>query len=210
MRNIKIPVLTAFVCLAFCMAWSQDSGKGEVSDKTDGTEVRQDDTGSGASVLNDRKNDPGSIKGDNTGNVARDDSGKAVKKEKFSDKTGSKTGSGDSGKAQAEEKTSETPSGSYDGELLQINEGDFKYRRIPDIKLPEKNIEMASNQSADSGSENANGDSGFLGMSKTAADIIVKGGIILFILVVFVVYKSRMRSPGGRKSGSSVLNSYRK
>lgn len=101
-----------------------------------------------------------------------------------------------------------------DGELLLINEGNFKYKRIPDIKLadikPEASdsVEKASGVQ-DSGQDNA--PKGFLGLSKTASDIIVKGGVLFLILVIFILYKSRMTHPGSRSSKKrNVLNSYRK
>ena len=100
----------------------------------------------------------------------------------------------------------------YSGELLQINEGNFKYRRIPDIKLADTQLAMAADQpvSVSAGNGEDKSGQGFLGMSKTAADIVVKGGIILFIFIIFILYKSRMKAPGGRKSSRKVLNSYRK
>jgi len=100
-----------------------------------------------------------------------------------------------------------------DGDLLLINEGNFKYRRIPDIKL----IEIKP-EAADTGSQVAavpengqNASTGFLGLSKTASDVIVKGGVLLLILFIFVLYKSRMSGPGKKSSKKrNVLNSYRK
>jgi hypothetical protein len=71
---------------------------------------------------------------------------------------------------------------------------------------------MATEQTASvpAGTDEEKSGQGFLGMSKTAADVVVKGGIILFIFIIFILYKSRMKSPGGRKTSRKVLNSYRK
>jgi len=100
-----------------------------------------------------------------------------------------------------------------DGELLPINEGNFKYKRIPDIKLVEIAPEtVVLNPAAveSSGSIQKSG-TGFLGLSETASDVIVKGGFLLLILVIFVLYKSRMTGPGNKSSKKrNVLNSYRK
>jgi len=100
-----------------------------------------------------------------------------------------------------------------DGDLLLINEGNFKYKRIPDIKLAEIKPEAAdSGAQVAAVSENAqNTSTGFLGLSKTASDVIVKGGVLLLILLIFVLYKSRMSGPGSKSSKKrNVLNSYRK
>jgi hypothetical protein len=101
----------------------------------------------------------------------------------------------------------------FDGELLPINEGNFKYKRIPDIKLVEIIPETAvSNTSAEESSiQVENKETGFLGLSETASDVIVKGGLLLLILVIFVLYKSRMSGPGNKSTKRrNVLNSYRK
>ncbi len=101
-----------------------------------------------------------------------------------------------------------------DGDLLPINEGNFKYKRIPDIKLaeiaPETVVLNTTTVAApDSGQDK---DAGFLGLGKTASDVIVKGGVLLLILVIFILYKSRMAGRPGNKSSKrrNVLNSYRK
>ncbi len=100
-----------------------------------------------------------------------------------------------------------------DGDLLLINEGNFKYKRIPDIKLAEIKPESADsgNQAAVVPENEQNKPDGFLGLSKTASDVIVKGGVLLLILLIFVLYKSRMSGPGSKSSKKrNVLNSYRK
>jgi len=100
-----------------------------------------------------------------------------------------------------------------DSDLIPINEGNFKYKRIPDIKLVEIAPEtVVLNPAAveSSGSIQKSG-TGFLGLSETASDVIVKGGFLLLILVIFVLYKSRMTGPGNKSSKKrNVLNSYRK
>ncbi|PKL16982.1 MAG: hypothetical protein CVV49_13505 [Spirochaetae bacterium HGW-Spirochaetae-5] len=101
----------------------------------------------------------------------------------------------------------------FDGDLLPVNEGNFKYKRIPDIKLveitPETAVINTSTEMAASQVENT--ETGFLGLSETASDVIVKGGFLLLILVIFVIYKSRMSGPGNKSTKRrNVLNSYRK
>ena len=100
----------------------------------------------------------------------------------------------------------------FEGDLLLINEGNFKYKRIPGIILPEIKPESAvANIPVDAPKSGQDKPSGFLGLSKTVSDIIVKGGVLLLILLVFILYKSRMSHPGSKSSKKrNVLNSYRK
>lgn len=100
-----------------------------------------------------------------------------------------------------------------EGDLLPINEGNFKYKRIPDIKLIEIKPEAAETniQVAEVPKSGQNTSTGFLGLSKTASDVIVKGGALLLLLLIFILYKSRMSRPGNKISKKrNVLNSYRK
>ncbi len=109
-----------------------------------------------------------------------------------------------------EEKTNQVK---MEGDLLPINEGNFKYKRIPDIKLIDIKPEAAESntQVAEVPKSAPNTSGGFLGLSKTASDVIVKGGALLLILLIFVLYKSRMSRPGSKISKKrNVLNSYRK
>jgi hypothetical protein len=100
-----------------------------------------------------------------------------------------------------------------EGDLLLINEGNFKYKRIPDIKLVDIKPQTADSnlQAAEVPVAVQNSSTGFLGLSKTTSDVIVKGGVLLLILLIFVLYKSRMSGPGRKSSKKrNVLNSYRK
>jgi hypothetical protein len=115
-----------------------------------------------------------------------------------------------------EKKSDKVPAG--EGQLLGIDEGNFKYSRIPEISLNEVKAPLA--EVRDRNEDEAEGDGfpgdqgtdegGFLGMKKGTADIVAKGGIVLLILVIFVLYKSRMKGTGKRGPGRNVLNSYRK
>lgn len=100
--------------------------------------------------------------------------------------------------------------------LLSINEGNFKYKRIPDIKLPDRtptaadqNVQDKNNESAGENNPDSSTGDAFFGLSKNTADIVAKGGILLLLLVIFVLYRRRSRT-GGRSSSTSVLKSYRK
>ncbi len=102
--------------------------------------------------------------------------------------------------------------------LLGIDEGNFKYSRIPEIGLDEVKAPIAARVSNSeeteseegAGSEQGADEGGFLGMEKGTADVVAKGGILLLILVIFVLYKSKMKGTGKRGPGRNVLNSYRK
>jgi hypothetical protein len=101
--------------------------------------------------------------------------------------------------------------------LLSINEGNFKYKRIPDIKLADRTPSMAEQNAQDisaasadeNNQENPAGD-GFFGLSKTTADIVAKGGILLLLFGIFILYRLRSRGGGRRGSSTSVMKSYRK
>ncbi len=100
-----------------------------------------------------------------------------------------------------------------DSTLLRVDEGSFKYVRIPDIVIDEiKPVYAASEVSKEEVLPvNENPDErGFLGMKKQTADVVAKGGILLLILVIFILYKSRMKGTRKRGPGRNVLNSYRK
>ena len=110
-------------------------------------------------------------------------------------------------------KEESTPAVKVDGDFLLINEGNFKYKRIPGIKLADIKPEAADSgvQVAEVSKPGENTSTGFLGLSKTASDVIVKGGVLLLILLIFILYKSRMSHPGTKSSKKrNVLNSYRK
>jgi len=100
-----------------------------------------------------------------------------------------------------------------DSYLLRVNEGAFKYARIPEIVIDEVKPSNAASEvmkeEVVSGNENLD-EKGFLGMKKQTADVVVKGGILLLILVVFILYKSRMKGTRKKGPGRNVLNSYRK
>ena len=105
-------------------------------------------------------------------------------------------------------------------EFLRIDEGSFKYSRIPELAVSEVKAQVVISPEIenpdDSGAADlSDGDSekaGILGMKKETADIVAKVGILLLIFVVFILYKSRMKGTGKSKKGPgrNVLNSYRK
>jgi len=100
-----------------------------------------------------------------------------------------------------------------DSTLLRVDEGSFKYARIPEIVIdeikPSYAVSEARKEEVVPGNENSD-EKGFLGMKKQTADVVAKGGILLLILVIFILYKSRMKGTKKRGPGRNVLNSYRK
>lgn len=105
-------------------------------------------------------------------------------------------------------------------EFLRIDEGNFKYSRIPELAVVEVKAQVVTNSEIenpdDSGAAGLSDDDseevGILGMKKETADIVAKVGILLLIFVVFILYKYRMKgtSKSKRGPGRNVLNSYRK
>jgi outer membrane biosynthesis protein TonB len=119
--------------------------------------------------------------------------------------------------AEEPETKSDKPAPAGEPQLLGIDEGNFKYSRIPETGINEVKAPVAARISnmEDTESEGPAGEQGteeggFLGMGKGTADVVAKGGIVLLILVIFVLYKSRMKGTGKRGPGRNVLNSYRK
>lgn len=97
------------------------------------------------------------------------------------------------------------PAGSWP--LLDLKEGNFKYARIPDIKLPDQKGLAVKNSESDNvnKSVNVSGDdsntTGFLS-SQSALIVIV---LIVVILIIVIIFRSR-RHNGGR----SVLRRFPK
>jgi hypothetical protein len=93
--------------------------------------------------------------------------------------------------------------------LLPIEDGNYKYSRIPGIQL--KETKGASSDDIVRLSEKSGGDSsgagksGLFGMSKSSQDTLVKISILLLIVVIFILYRIR----SGRSS-RRVFKSFRK
>lgn len=209
MKSIIIPVVTALLWISVTALNAQDTSADTTSDVSGGSvveEVKTDttsdtgDSGTTAETVNEEK---AADSGTGSALKVRPQEKKSSKNSAVKKETGSKP---------VEENKSDVQIEPYKGDLLQINEGNFKYKRIPDIKLADTQVAMATEQTASvpADTDEEKSGQGFLGMSKTAADVVVKGGILLFIFIIFILYKSRMKSPGGRKTSRKVLNSYRK
>ena len=95
-----------------------------------------------------------------------------------------------------------------DGGLLLIDEGNFKYRRIPDIKLVDKAPEAAESIVVETPpiETDQKKDVSYIDIGKIL--------IILIIVGIFILYMSRASGPGNKSNKTSrsrkVLNSYRK
>jgi len=208
MKSIKILTIVIVIFLASLPVFSQEAaGEG-------GSSVISNDQGS--RVTEDK---PATVK-DN--NAEAELSGTVNKK--VSEDT---TAGGSSVKAvkkrttppviQEEQVSAEEENTPGEDFLLSINEGNFKYKRIPDIKLADRTPAMTEqnmqNINSESDNQNNSDDSsgnGFFGLSKNAADIVAKGGILLLILAVFILYRLRSRGTGRRGSSTRVMKSYRK
>jgi len=94
--------------------------------------------------------------------------------------------------------------------LLMIKDGDYKYKRIPEIKLDKKEVEEEeivkisdSEKAVIKTEEKEPEGTGLFGLSKNTTDIIAKGSIVLLILLIFILYRFRSR----KSDSSSVLRS---
>ncbi len=102
--------------------------------------------------------------------------------------------------------------------LLNITEGNFKYKRIPEIELPEKEIEELDEEEIITSDEviinsdldttintslNGQEDEGFLGLSKKTIDTIVI--LIILFAIVGIIIILRIKSKG---RGDSVLRRF--
>lgn len=100
--------------------------------------------------------------------------------------------------------------------LLEVDDENYKYSRIPDFqkgKVIEKSelpvvttaTELENTKSPVPSSKENNEGAGLLGMSKSTSDLLIKGSLVIFILVIFILYK--LRSRGNSKT---VLRSFPK
>ncbi len=102
---------------------------------------------------------------------------------------------------------------------IELNEGNFKYRRIPGIILTENrasSLELSQEKVLDKdvnldeenilGNSKKDGKKDFWFLGKTVAKV----GVLLLILLIFFLYRSRSRGASGKRSKRNVLNSYRK
>lgn len=210
MKSIRIPLLVLFLCMSLAASYSQDTATDSSLDKSGSTGIQQEVTGTSGS--GDISGAAGNGTSDSTGESAKENTAKKQSEKKSgSDRKTAVSREKEATGTATENNTSAGQGDAASGVLLQINEGNFKYKRIPDIKLPETQVQVAEAQADNtSGQAGNSGSGGFLGMSKTTSDIVVYGGIIIFIYIVFFLSRSRMKGSGGRKSNRKVLNSYRK
>jgi hypothetical protein len=119
----------------------------------------------------------------------------------------------ESGEKESGDKDSEKASDSADskvkgpGDMLDIKDGDFRYKRIPGIKLPERKYIQDESIKKDGGAQEKtpavkgedtdSGKKGFLGLGKKAADVIAKIILLVIIIVIIVLYKTRSRERHG-------------
>lgn len=84
--------------------------------------------------------------------------------------------------------------------LMEINDGDFKYKRIPGISLNvekpavEKYAEIKVNDDKELPAANDNKETGLFGISKSTAIIL----LLIVLIVVIIVFKVRSKGPGGK------------
>jgi|GEM_PF-2364303 len=107
--------------------------------------------------------------------------------------------------------------------IIELNDGNYKYSRIPGIILTENRISSEVESSKiisdvnevvpdkETFSKDDKGNNGFFNFGKNLSDIIAKGGILLLIIVIFFLYRIRNKGASSKRgSKRNVLNSYRK
>lgn len=210
MKLIKFLTIIIIVSSAVSILYSQDTAGDSGSSVVTDNQINNGNGDAGNTPVKDVK-EPGAVTDSvNSGNKQTSE---VIPRRENSVKTAKKK----TGTVVVQEEAVKTADDSESGDyLLSINEGNFKYKRIPDIKLVEKSPSMAeqntlmTNASGDAGTPDNSAETGFFGLSKNAADVVAKGGILLLVLGIFILYKFRSRGTGRRSSSSSVMNSYRK
>ncbi|MFC1670783.1 hypothetical protein ACFL20_10365 [Spirochaetota bacterium] len=100
-----------------------------------------------------------------------------------------------------------------DGSLLKISEGYFKYERIPEIKIKKRRVEIDNTvndavkipENIDLKDKKKEEKKGLFGISKGKTDVIAKVALVLFIFLIFILYRIRAKS-----SSRNVLRSFQK
>ncbi len=123
------------------------------------------------------------------------------------EKAGGKTGGDEkkSGKSHEAAQTPDAESGSRAeqlsgaGGLLDLNDGDFLYRRIPDKKFPQSPSSAGDAFLSDASvNPEENPDmsqrKGLFGLSARATDYLAKGFLVFIILMIVILYRMRSRS----------------
>ncbi|MFH0974928.1 MAG: hypothetical protein V1874_04000 [Spirochaetota bacterium] len=87
--------------------------------------------------------------------------------------------------------------------LLEISEGDFKYRRIPGITLVnEKRVDEKITDSGNVKAENPVAEEnakGLFGLKKSTSDLLVKIFLVCLILGIIILFKIRSKTQGDKK-----------
>ena len=103
--------------------------------------------------------------------------------------------------------------GNTDSSLLSIDDGYYKYERIPEIIIKRKTIEIDTGveetvqitEKIDFEEKNQTEGKGLFNISKDKTDTIAKVALVLFIFLIFVLYRIRAKS-----SGKNVLRNFPK
>jgi hypothetical protein len=99
-----------------------------------------------------------------------------------------------------------------DNGLLEINEDDLKYRRIPGITIHKKRtvtkqpeeIKNIPDDRSDNRSLKAEEPKGLFGLKKSTSGIIIKILLICFIVAIIILFKVRPKIKGNGKNGKVV------
>lgn len=206
MKLSKVITISVFsLIFSLTVAFSQENETGDA-----GTVNQQQNGGSGnISKTDNEKTVKAEIKSEANNRITETEADKkplsSEKKQDDRKSVSKKTAEKKTAQTSATlKKEEETAPVKMDGDLLPINEGNFKYKRIPDIKLADIKPESpdTGNQVAEvkTVTHSQKSSSGFLGF-----------GVLIFFLIIFIVYRSRMSGPGNKSTKKrNVLNTYRK
>lgn len=106
----------------------------------------------------------------------------------------------EAGKKEIKEGEKVVRDGAIDRGLLEIVEGDFKYRRIPEIKISERVVATEERRETKEVEEKELKDTkdepekkGLFGLSRGTTDLVAKGILILIVIVIFILYRARSK-----------------
>jgi len=129
---------------------------------------------------------------------------KIDKKEKFlrEKKRFRNTVSKETAKEKVSKSADYTEKSQYNNGLLFVKDKEFLYIRIPEIKIEEEKtahsdeiVRIPADEKTADNEINKKDEEGIFGLSKDSTSSIAKGSLIVLILLIFILYKIRIKQP---------------